>query len=156
MTPDRRALVLRALPPAAGWLAIAATALPDASPPRVLPVVLFLLLGPGAAFLRLCGPALSRHRAVGPEESGDSGFERDSLRIERLVLMVLLSLSATVIVATALIAAGAFSGLRVLALLTLLAMLAACCPELSSGGRHRAAQAPAPAAPADRAEGSAP
>ncbi|GAA2220617.1 hypothetical protein GCM10010232_00440 [Streptomyces amakusaensis] len=126
-------LALRALPPLAGWLALAATALPAGSPIRVAPVALFLLLGPGAALLAFCGPALGGHRALGPAESWDEGFERDSDRIERLVLAVGLSLSAAVVCATALIAAQAFSGPRVLLALTLLATAAACAPRLRKG-----------------------
>ncbi|MFI2211742.1 DUF1616 domain-containing protein [Streptomyces sp. NPDC020141] len=144
MTPRHRALALRALPAAGGWLAMAATALPDASAIRVAPVALFLLLGPGAALLRLCGPALSRHRAIGPAESWDEGFERDSDRIERLVLAVGLSLSAAVVCSTALIAAEAFSGLRVLAVLAVLTTAAVCAPRPAPGGKRRSSPAAPP------------
>ncbi|MFI1017600.1 hypothetical protein [Streptomyces sp. NPDC020965] len=140
----RRSLTSRALPPFLGWCALGATALPAATPLRVAPIALFLLAGPGLALLRVCGPALKRHRAVGPAASRDTGFDRDSDRIERLVLAVLLSLSAVVVVATALIAMREFSGPRVLVLLTLLTMLAACCPQLPSHGRQRCAATAAP------------
>ncbi|MGW6455895.1 hypothetical protein ACWF94_08185 [Streptomyces sp. NPDC055078] len=137
MTPQsRQTMVLRVLPSFVGWCAIGATALPAASVLRFTPVALFLLAGPGVAVLRVCGPALTRHRAVKPVESWDGGFERDSDRLEQLILVITLSLSAAVICSTALIAAEQFSGLRVLALLTLLTMLAACCPQLP-GGKHR-------------------
>jgi hypothetical protein len=75
-------------------------------------------------------------------ESWDRGFERDSDRLEQLVLAAFLSVSATLICATALMAAHAFSGLRVLVLLTVLTMLAACCPQLP--GRTRTARASSP------------
>ncbi|MEO3976391.1 hypothetical protein [Streptomyces sp. CAU 1734] len=138
-----RAHIIRTLPPVAGLIAMAATALPAASVFRFVPVALFLLAGPGAAILRVCTPALNRRRAVGPAESWDSGFERDSDRIEQVVIVVLLSMSSAVICATGLIAAEQFSGLRVLALLTVLTMLAACCPQLPAG-KHRLPATTAP------------
>ncbi|NUL03451.1 hypothetical protein HRW07_09435 [Streptomyces lunaelactis] len=137
-----QSLAIRLLPPFAGWFAIGATLLPAASPLRAAPVAVFLLAGPGAAVLRICAPAIRRHQAVGPAESWDSGFARDSDRLEQLVLMVFLSVSATLIGATVLMAAHAFSGQRVLVLLTLLTMLAACCPRLRS--RTRTARASSP------------
>lgn len=137
-----QSLAIRLLPPFIGWCAIGATALPAASALRAAPVAVFLLAGPGAAVLRLCGPALARHQAVGPVESWDRGFEKNSDRLEQLVLTAFLSVSATVICATALMAAHAFSGLRVLVLLTLLTMLAACCPQLP--GRTPTARASSP------------
>lgn len=140
-----RPLAIRLLTPAAGLVAMAATALPAASPLRIAPVALFLAAGPGFAALRIAGPALNRNRAVGPAENWDRNFERDSDRIEQFLLIVLLSLSASVIVATALIAVELFSGLAVLALLTLATMIAACCPQLPSTiGKHRSARAPSP------------
>jgi hypothetical protein len=137
-----QSLAIRLLPPFAGWCAVGATTLPAESPLRVAPVAVFLLAGPGAAVLRICGPALRRHRAVGPAESWDRGFERDSDRLEQLVLTAFLSVSAALICATALLAAHAFSGLRVLVLLTVLTMLAACCPQLP--GRTRTARTSSP------------
>ncbi|MGW1492386.1 hypothetical protein [Streptomyces sp. NPDC002402] len=137
-----QSLAIRLLPPFIGWCAIGATALPAASALRAAPVAVFLLAGPGAAVLRCCGPALARHQAVGPVESWDRDFEKNSDRLERLVLTAFLSVSATVICATALMAAHAFSGLRVLVLLTLLTMLAACCPQLP--GRTPTARASSP------------
>lgn len=137
-----QSLALRLLPPFAGWCAIGATALAAGSPLRAAPVAVFLLAGPGAAVLRVCGPALGRRRAVGPVESWDPDFARDSDRLEQLVLTGLLSVSATIICATALMAAHVFSGLRVLVLLTLVTMLAACCPQLP--GRTPTARASSP------------
>ncbi|MEV6397599.1 hypothetical protein AB0M39_22985 [Streptomyces sp. NPDC051907] len=137
-----QSLAVRLLPPFAGCAAVAATALPAGSPLRAAPVAVFLLAGPGAAVLRICAPALRRHQAVGPAESWDAGFARDSDRIEQLVLTAFLSVSAALVCATALMAAHAFSGQRVLVLLTLLTMLAACAPPLA--GRTRTARASSP------------
>lgn len=140
-----QALAIRLLPPFAGWAAVGATVLPAGSPLRAAPVAVFLLAGPGAAILRVCAPALTYRQSIGPVESFDRGFARDSDRIEQLVLMTFLSVSATIICATALMAAHAFSGQRVLVLLTLLTMLAACCPPLP--GRTRTARASSPPQP---------
>lgn len=119
-------LALRLLPPLVGWCAVAATALPAASPLRTLPVVAFLLAGPGAAVVRVCAPALRRYGAGSRED----GFTRDSDRLEQLVLALFLSVSAAVLCATALLAAGSFSGLRLLVLLAAATTVAACCPRL--------------------------
>ncbi|WP_267246370.1 hypothetical protein [Streptomyces sp. PR69] len=127
----RTDLSLRLLPPAAGCCALAAaTLLPAAAPLRIAPVAVFLLAGPGAALVRLIRPALARCQAVRPAESWDRGFERDSRRLEQLALTISLSVSASVLCATALLAVEAFSGLRVLLLLTALTAAAACSPEL--------------------------
>lgn len=149
-------LALRLLPPLVGWCAVAATALPAASPLRTLLVVAFLLAGPGTAVVRVCAPALRRYRAAAHEDghgdnagdgdrregSHDDGFARDSDRLEQLVLALFLSVSAAAVCATALLAAGAFSGLRVLVLLAAVTTLAACCPRLT--GRAPAARASSP------------
>ncbi|MFG3546634.1 hypothetical protein [Streptomyces sp. NPDC047725] len=128
MTPQD--LVIRVLPASGGWLALAALALPDGSPVRGAAVALFLAVGPGAALVRICAPALRAHRAEGPVERHDAAFERHSDLLERLMLAVLLSVSAAVLVATVLIAARAFSGDRTLLVLTLLTTLAVLCPRL--------------------------
>ncbi|MGW4033864.1 hypothetical protein ACWEFL_31985 [Streptomyces sp. NPDC004838] len=120
-----------------------ASLLPEGAFPRVVPVVLFLLAGPGTAVLRLCYPRLSRHHAVGPVESWDTGFRRDSARIEQVMLAVFLSISITVLIATAMLTAEIFSGIGLLALLTALTTAAACCPPLAAG-KHRSQRAPAP------------
>jgi hypothetical protein len=145
---------LRLLPPLVGWCAVAATALPAASPLRTLLVVAFVLAGPGAAVVRVCAPALRRFGAAGHEDEHgkgrdgglagrpEEGFARDSDRLEQLVLTLFLSVSATMICATALLAAGAFSGLRVLVLLAAVTTLAACCPRLA--GRAPDARASSP------------
>jgi hypothetical protein len=131
-------LTFRLLPPLVGWCAVAATALPAASPLRTLPVVAFLLAGPGAAVVRVCAPALRRYGAA----AQDDGFTRDSDRLEQLVLALFLSVSAAVLCATALLAAGAFSGLRLLVLLAAATTLAACCPQVI--GRTPAARSASP------------
>ena len=128
MTPQD--LVIRMLPPFAGWLALAALALPGGSPLRGAAVAAFLAVGPGAALVGICGPALRARRAEAPVERRDPTFERHSDLLERLMLAVLLSVSAAMLVATVLIAAHAFSGDRVLLTLTLLTTLAAFCPRL--------------------------
>ncbi|WP_328399855.1 hypothetical protein OHS70_22625 [Streptomyces sp. NBC_00390] len=140
-----RSLAARLLPPFAGCCAIAATLLlPDGSPLRAL-VAVFLLAGPGAAVVHVCAPALRRQRPAAPAESWDTGFERDSGRLELLVLAVFLSVSAAVICATALLAADVFSGLRVLVVLTALSAVAACVPRpAAGGGRAPAARASSP------------
>ncbi|MGC5343816.1 hypothetical protein ACPXCE_23530 [Streptomyces sp. DT24] len=132
-----RSLALRLLPPLTGWLAVAATALPGGSPLRVAPVAVFLLTGPGAAVLRVLRPALHRRRAVGPVEEWDTHHERDSDRLELLVLAVLLSVGALVVLATVLMATHTFSGPRVLLPLTALATLAACCPRWGGSPARR-------------------
>ncbi|MEU9591354.1 hypothetical protein AB0D84_16740 [Streptomyces sp. NPDC048193] len=128
MTPQD--LVVRMLPAFGGWSALAALALADGSPLRGAVVGLFLALGPGAALVGICGPALRARRAEGPVGRRDADFERHSDLLERLMLAVLLSVSAAILVATVLIAARAFSGDRTLLALTVLTTLAALCPRL--------------------------
>ncbi|CAL9545002.1 hypothetical protein SUDANB15_04290 [Streptomyces sp. enrichment culture] len=139
-------LVVRMLPPFGGWLALAALALPGGSPLRGAAVVVFLAAGPGAALVGLCGPALRVRAARGPVERRDPDFARRSDLLERLMLIVLLSVGAVMIVATVLIATHTFSAQRVLLALTLLTTLAAFCPRL------RGASPPTPRTQ----EGSAP
>ncbi|MFF8676406.1 hypothetical protein ACF07F_00720 [Streptomyces sp. NPDC015237] len=142
MTPQD--LVIRMLPPFAGWLALAALALPGGSPLRGAAVAVFLAVGPGAALVRICGPALRARRAEAPAEHRDDAFERHSDLLEQLVLAVLLSVSAAILVATALIATHTLSGDRVLLALTLLTTLAAFCPSLRALPVPRTAPGAAP------------
>ncbi|MFD5008024.1 hypothetical protein ACFWMV_34600 [Streptomyces mutabilis] len=142
MTPQD--LVIRMLPPFGGWLALAALALPGGSPLRGAAVAVFLAVGPGAALVGICGPALRARRAEGPVERRDARFERHSDLLERLMLAVLLSVGAAMLVATVLIAAQAFSGDRVLLTLTLLTTLAAFCPRLRASPMPRTAPGAAP------------
>ncbi|MEV0689570.1 hypothetical protein [Streptomyces sp. NPDC050388] len=128
MTPQD--FVIRMLPPFGGWLALAALALPGGSPLRGAAVVVFLAAGPGAALVGLCGPALRMRAARGPVERRAPDFARHSDLLERLMLVVFVSLGAVMIVATVLIATRAFSAQRVLLALTLLTTLAAFFPRL--------------------------
>ncbi|MBC9726155.1 hypothetical protein H8R17_14945 [Streptomyces sp. TRM68367] len=128
MTPQD--LVVRILPPFAGWLALAALALPGASPLRGAAVVVFLAAGPGAAMVRVCGPALRARPAEGPVERRDPDFARHSDLLEQAMLIVFLSVTAVMLVATVLIATHVFSAQHVLLTLTLLTTLAAFCPPL--------------------------
>lgn len=146
--PSRRTTALRWAPPAGGALALLATLLPDGNPLRWLPVVLFLLVGPGAAVLRVCAPRLGRHPAVGPVEEWDPQHGRDSDRLEAAVLAVFLSFSLAVLGATALIAVKSLSGTGLLALLVGVTVAAACCPQLPAG-KHRY-EGPQHAAPPPR------
>ncbi|MFF8034974.1 MULTISPECIES: hypothetical protein [unclassified Streptomyces] len=133
MTPQD--LVVRMLPPFGGWLALAALALPGGSPLRGAAVAVFLAAGPGAALVGVCGPALRARAGRGPVESRHPGFARRSDQLERLMLSVLLSVSAVMVVATVLIATHTFSARRVLLTLTLLTTLAAFCPRLRASPR---------------------
>ncbi|GGQ07201.1 hypothetical protein GCM10010279_13240 [Streptomyces mutabilis] len=142
MTPQD--LVIRMLPPFGGWLALAALALPGGSPLRGAAVAAFLAVGPGAALVGICGPALRARRAEGPVECRDARFERHSDLLERLMLAVLLSVGAAMLVATVLIAAQTLSGDRVLLTLTLLTTLAAFCPRLRASPTPRTAPGAAP------------
>ncbi|WP_326754208.1 hypothetical protein OHB56_24800 [Streptomyces sp. NBC_01635] len=135
MTPQD--LVIRMLPPFAGWLALAALALPGGSPLRGAAVVVFLTAGPGAALVGLCGPALRARSARGPVERRDPGFVRHSDLLERMMLAVFVSIAAVMIVATVLIATHTFSAQRVLLALTLLTTLAAFCPRLRASPPSR-------------------
>ncbi|MCL7380632.1 hypothetical protein [Streptomyces sp. 35G-GA-8] len=75
-----------------GWLALAATELPDGVPPRWIPVLLFVLLGPGCALLL----PLPRD-------------PRPAARLEALALAAPLSLSLATLTATALFLVRGFS-----------------------------------------------
>ncbi|MCZ9346678.1 hypothetical protein NGM37_54150, partial [Streptomyces sp. TRM76130] len=109
-----------------------------------------LAAGPGAALLRICGPALRARPAEGPVDRRTTAFDRQSDALEQAMLAVLLSVCAVVLVSTVLIATHSFSGERVLLILTLSTTLAAFCPCL------RASPAPA-GGPSPRAQkGSAP
>ncbi|MET7451193.1 hypothetical protein ABZT03_04700 [Streptomyces sp. NPDC005574] len=141
MTP--RELVIRALPPFAGWLALAALALPDGSPLRAAAVVVFLTAGPGAAVVRIGAAAMGPDPAQGPADRPDADFERHSASLERLMLVVFVSVGVVLLTATALIAGHAFSGQRVLLTLTVLTTLAALCPPLRASPTARAPEGPA-------------
>ncbi|MFI7500593.1 hypothetical protein ACIBVL_19230 [Streptomyces sp. NPDC049687] len=128
MTP--RELMARMLPPFGGWLALTTLALPEGSLLRGAAMAVFLAAGPGAALVRICGPVLAARPAEGPVECRDPAFERHSDRLERLMLIVFLSVAAVLLAATVFIATHAFSAQRVLLTLTLLTTIAAFCPRL--------------------------
>ncbi|MFE2038549.1 hypothetical protein ACFXBB_36075 [Streptomyces scopuliridis] len=83
---------LRAALALSGWPALAATQLPDGAPPRWIPVLLFVLLGPGCALL------LPLPRGLRP-----------AARLEALALAAPLSLSLATLAATALFLVRGFS-----------------------------------------------
>ncbi|MFE4492587.1 hypothetical protein ACFRKD_09020 [Streptomyces niveus] len=97
----------------AGWGAVAATALPGGSPPRWVPVVLFVCFGPGLALLL-------------PQR----GTLRPAARIEAVALAAPLSLSLAVTVSTALFLVRGFSATAFLVTLAALTTVAASLPGL--------------------------
>ncbi|MEV8345947.1 hypothetical protein [Streptomyces niveus] len=111
MTLDR--LRLRVPLALAGWGAVAATALPGGSPPRWVPVVLFVCFGPGLALLL-------------PQR----GTLRPAARIEAVALAAPLSLSLAVTVSTALFLVRGFSATAFLVTLAALTTVAAALPGL--------------------------
>ena len=130
-------LPLSRLPLAAtGWITLLCTDLVAAAAPlRILVVSGYLLLGPGAALLRPLRPAL---RGTGRPAEGldpDAPAEGGGETAQNLLLLVLLSLSALVLAATALMLAGAFSGTRTLVLLAAVTSVAALCPAVRPSAR---------------------
>ncbi|MFC1420355.1 glycoside hydrolase family 16 protein [Streptacidiphilus cavernicola] len=95
-----------------GWAALVATLLPAAEPVRVLLVVVFLVLCPGAAAVR-AGTPVSRPGA----RPGSDGRERESARLEAAVLTVALSLAIGALVAEAFFLSRSFTAARALATL---------------------------------------
>ncbi|MEU2283909.1 hypothetical protein ABZ614_18560 [Streptomyces sp. NPDC013178] len=83
---------LRVLVAASGWLALAATAVPGPSPLRWIPVLLFVLFGPGCA-------------ALYPQPGGLAS----GARLEAAALAAPVSLSLGVLTATALFLVESFS-----------------------------------------------
>lgn len=122
MTPLRLALA------ASGWIALAATALPDGSPPRVAIAAVFILACPGAALVRLGKAALARR-----------GHAMD--RLETGVLTVALSLAVGALVSEAFLISHSYTTTRATITLAVITTLAALCPV-----PHR------PAKPTARAE----
>jgi hypothetical protein len=98
-----------------GWIALAATRLPAASPARVTIAALFLLTCPGLALVRI--PAAVRARC---------GHALEPL--ETAVLTVALSLAAGALVSEAFYLADAFTPARAGTVLALLTTIAALCP----------------------------
>ncbi|HEV3173233.1 MAG TPA: hypothetical protein VGZ32_22995 [Actinocrinis sp.] len=100
---------------ASGWLALAATALPAGTPPRVIISFVFLLVCPGAAATRLGDAALRRSR----QRLG---------RLELFVLTIALSLSIGALVAEAFLLTHSFSPTRTLVVLAAFTSIAALYP----------------------------
>lgn len=109
MIPLRLALA------ASGWIALAATALPDGSPLRVTIAVVFILLCPGAALVRLGNAALARR-----------GRPMDKL--EAGTLTVALSLAVTALVSEAFFISHSYTSMRATITLAALTTIAALCP----------------------------
>jgi hypothetical protein len=103
-----------------GWIAMAATLLPAASPERIVPTVAFLVLAPGAAFVGL------RHRI-------DRASAPDALEDFTLTFVVSLGLGA--LVSEALYLSHTFTLSRALVALAALTTAGALIP-----GRRRAGE----------------
>ncbi|WP_406344176.1 hypothetical protein [Streptomyces sp. NBC_00648] len=96
-----------------GWVALAATLLPDATPARWIPVLLFVSLGPGFALLY-------------PQPD----MLRPGARLEALALAAPLSLSLGALVSTCLFLVEAFSATAFLVALAAFATVASAFPGL--------------------------
>ncbi|MFG3286392.1 hypothetical protein [Streptomyces sp. NPDC048111] len=96
-----------------GWIALAATALPAAGPPRWIPVLLFVTLGPGFALLYPQPTAL-----------------RPGARLEALALAAPLSLSFGALVSTCLFLVHGFSATAFLLSLAAFSTVACAFPGL--------------------------
>ncbi|MFF9146380.1 hypothetical protein ACF1BN_16115 [Streptomyces sp. NPDC014861] len=90
--PRNRGNLVRAAVAASGWVALAATLLPDGFPLRWPPVLLFVCLGPGTALLH-------------PQPRG----LRPGARLEAFALAAPLSLALAALTATFLFLIGGFS-----------------------------------------------
>lgn len=118
MTRPRLALA------ASGWLALAATALPAASPVRVLITFVFLLICPGAATVRLAQALLRR--------SGSRPMDR----LETSVVTVAASLALGAVVSEAFFLAQGFTTTRALFTLAAFTSAAALCPVRGGPEEH--------------------
>ncbi len=96
-----------------GWPALAATALPGASPLRWIPVLLFVCFGPGLALLH-------------PQPGG----LRPGARLEAVALAAPLSLSLGVLTATSLFLVRGFSATAFLIALAVFTTVASALPGL--------------------------
>jgi uncharacterized membrane protein len=108
-----------------GWVALAATLLPDGLPPRVIIALVFVLLCPGAAAVRL----------------GDALLRRSGLRIDRLeafVLSIALSLAIGALVAEAFFLTASYTTTRAMVALAAFTSVGALCPGI--GHKTRAGQ----------------
>ncbi|MFJ8310656.1 MULTISPECIES: hypothetical protein [unclassified Streptomyces] len=104
---------IRATVALSGWLALAATALPAATPARWIPVLLFVALGPGFALLYPQPDTL-----------------RPGARLEALALAAPLSLSFGALVSTCLFLVHGFSGTAFLICLAAFSTVACAFPGL--------------------------
>ncbi|MEU2657492.1 hypothetical protein ABZ615_19470 [Streptomyces sp. NPDC007325] len=119
---------VRAAVAASGWLALAATLLPDGFPLRWAPVLLFVCLGPGTALLH-------------PQPRG----LRPGARLEAFALAAPLSLALAALTATFLFLIGGFSVPAFLVPLAALTTVATLLPGLPLPAATRGAVAPADA-----------
>ncbi|MFJ8132457.1 hypothetical protein [Streptomyces hydrogenans] len=108
---------------ASGWLALLATALPDAAPPRVAAVTAFLLVCPGLAAVLAVRPAPAR-----------SAYRYALL--ETALLTLTLGLALATLVAVVLFLGGAFTAVRALCALAALTSVLALLPQ-RRGARGR-------------------
>ncbi|MEV1064438.1 hypothetical protein [Streptomyces sp. NPDC050263] len=113
---------LRVLVAASGWLALAATAVPGPSPLRWIPVLLFVLFGPGCAAL---------YPQPGKLASG--------ARLEAIALTAPVSLSLGVLTATSLFLVRGFSMTAFLVSLAAFTTITAALPGLPLPAARRGA-----------------
>ncbi|MEU9264392.1 hypothetical protein AB0E04_02935 [Streptomyces sp. NPDC048251] len=113
---------LRVLVAASGWSALAATAVPGPSPLRWIPVLLFVLFGPGCA-------------ALYPQ----SGRLASGARLEAVALAAPISLSLGVLTATSLFLVKAFSMTAFLVSLACFTTVTAALPGLPLPAARRGA-----------------
>nr|PPQ62353.1 hypothetical protein C5F59_15545 [Streptomyces sp. QL37] len=125
--------MIRAALALSGWVALAATALPEGSAPRWAPVLLFVCLGPGLALL---------YPRPGPLRPG--------ARLEAAALAAPLGLSVAVTAATTLFLVERFSGTAFLVTLACFTTLASALPGLPLPAATRGAVERAGAAPVRR------
>lgn len=121
LTPGRALLAL------SGWIALAATLLPAASPERIAPTVVFLVFGPGAACVGL-------RRRLDSDTRSNAG----SGRLEDFTLTFVVSLGLAAIVSEAFYLGHAFTTPRAMAALAAVTTVAALIPGAPS---HREADA---------------
>ncbi|MER5734455.1 MULTISPECIES: hypothetical protein [unclassified Streptomyces] len=110
---------------ASGWLALLATALPDAAPPRVAAVTAFLLVCPGLAAVLALRPAPAR-----------GAYGHGYGLLETALLALTLGLALATLVAVALFLGGAFTAVRALCALAALTSVLALLPR-RRGARGR-------------------
>jgi hypothetical protein len=113
---------------ASGWLALLATALPDASPVRVAAVTVFLLVCPGLAAQLALRPSGLLRRAGHPAAA-----------LEAALLTLVLGLALTTLVAVVLFLGGVFTATRSLLVLATLTAVLALLPRRSRA-RNRGPQ----------------